>query len=40
MLLQLGYKASASLQDQLDKVRIKFTWMCAFCHSVKEINKF
>lgn len=23
MLLQLGYKASTSLQDQLDKVRVK-----------------
>lgn len=29
MLLQLGYKASTGLQDQLDKVRVKFT-VCAF----------
>lgn len=28
MLLQLGYKASTSLQDQLDKVRVKFILKC------------
>lgn len=31
MLLQLGYKASTNLQDQLDKVRVKFTWTCSMC---------
>lgn len=33
MLLQLGYKASTSLQDQLDKVRAKFT--CTYAYPVR-----
>lgn len=40
MLLQLGYKASTNLQDQLEKVRVKFTSVYPICHNIKVINKF
>lgn len=36
MLLQLGYKASTSLQDQLDKVRVKFTWTSSILSGYKS----